>query len=169
MASIPMTRRLSISKERKEAILASILGPEQRSVAQAARDENINLNTLYSWKRQAVMKGKGMDKSKKSWSSSEKFHIVLECASLSEAQLAEYCRRNGLYPEQIKRWREICEKANLQSTEQVRETRRIEHLSQKKIRKLEQEIRRKDKALAEASALLILSKKVQAIWEEEDE
>jgi len=39
----------------------------------------------------------------------------------------------------------------------------------KRIRSLEKELRRKDKALAETAALLVLKKKVQEIWGDEDE
>jgi hypothetical protein len=40
------------------------------------------------------------------------FAVVLETAPLNEAELAEYCRRKGLYPEQIAAWREACRSAN---------------------------------------------------------
>ena len=41
---------------------------------------------------------------------------------------------------------------------------------QKQIKQLKQEIKRKDKALAEAAAILILRKKLNALWgEDEDE
>ena len=46
------------------------------------------------------------------WSSSDKFKMVLEAASLSEEELSGYCRRKGIYPEQIAQWRQACELAN---------------------------------------------------------
>jgi hypothetical protein len=92
----------------------------------------------------------------------------VETASLNEVELSAYCRRQGLYPEQISAWRDTCLQANASVSAKVD---RAQHNAQtKKIKQLEAELRRKDKALAETAALLVLQKKVQAIWgEPEDE
>ena len=99
-----------------------------------------------------------------SWSGENKLAVVIETAALNEEELAEYCRRKGLYVEQISRWREaaIAGAQTLRplSAEERRELQR----ERKKTRKLEKELRRKDKALAETAALLVLQKKTQAIW-----
>ena len=99
-----------------------------------------------------------------SWSGENKLAVVIETAGLNEEELAEYCRRKGLYVEQISRWREaaIAGAQTLRplSAEERRELQR----ERKKTRKLEKELRRKDKALAETAALLVLQKKAQAIW-----
>ena len=93
-------------------------------------------------------------------SSQDKFQVVLESASLNAAELAEYCRRKGLYVEQIKAWREAYEQANgpVQSIKTRRE-REEEKAAKKRIKQLEHELRRKDAALAETAALLVLRKK----------
>lgn len=93
-------------------------------------------------------------------SSQDKFQVVLESASLNAAELAEYCRRKGLYVEQIKAWREAYEQANgpVQSIKTRRE-REEEKAAKKRIKQLERELRRKDAALAETAALLVLRKK----------
>jgi len=52
------------------------------------------------------------DHTPEGWSSRDKFAAVLETAALSEAEVAEYCRKRGLYPEQIRAWRSACEQAN---------------------------------------------------------
>ncbi|MCY1308844.1 hypothetical protein D9M70_588830 [compost metagenome] len=97
--------------------------------------------------------------------------MVLESASLNEAELAEYCRRKGLYVEQVKAWRDACEQAN--SAVQPAKTRREreeEKAAKKRIKQLERELRRKDAALAETAALLVLRKKAEALWgKDEDE
>jgi hypothetical protein len=46
--------------------------------------------------------------------------VVLETAALNEAELAEYCRREGLFVEQIAAWREVCRTANANAAEQAR-------------------------------------------------
>ena len=102
-----------------------------------------------------------------SLSSAEKFSVVMETASLNEVELSEYCRRKGLYPEQINAWRESCMQANTSVSPKVDRARLT--TQSKQIKQLEAELRRKDKALAEAAALLVLPKKLRAIWEETED
>ncbi|CAM3500474.1 Transposase IS3/IS911 family protein [Cupriavidus taiwanensis] len=111
----------------------------------------------------------GDGKNPEVWSSEDKFAVVLETAPLNEAELAEYCRRKGLYAEQIAAWREACRSANANAGEQAREQLLQSKGDKKRIQQLEKELQRKEKALAEAAALLILRKKVQAIWGEKED
>jgi hypothetical protein len=76
--------------------------------------------------------------------------------------------RNGLYPDQIERWRLACEQAN--DTVSAREAglQKLQRGDRDRIRHLESELRRKEKALAEAAALLVLQRKARAFWGEED-
>jgi hypothetical protein len=103
-----------------------------------------------------------------SWAACEKFAAVLHCASLSAHGLSEYCRRNGLYPEQIERWRLACEQANDTASAREAGLQKLQRGDRDRIRHLESELRRKEKALAEAAALLVLQKKARAVWGEED-
>ncbi|MCW8128665.1 transposase [Microbulbifer halophilus] len=103
------------------------------------------------------------------WSSEEKFCIVLETAPMTEAELSEYCRKHGLYPEQIEAWKVACMSANAESDEQSKRSQKTSKAEKKRIKKLETELRRKEKALAETAALLTLSKKAEAIWGHNDE
>ncbi|MGF6852426.1 hypothetical protein OKW29_001312 [Paraburkholderia sp. CI3] len=80
-------------------------------------------------------------------------------APLNAAELAEYCRRKGLYPEQIAAWRAACQAADANAAEQAREQRHQSKDDKKRIQQLEKELQRKEKALAEAAALVILRKK----------
>jgi hypothetical protein len=100
-------------------------------------------------------------------SSEEKFAVVLESASLNEVELGEYCRRKGLYPQQIHAWRDSCLQANAPAAPKVDRTKL--KAQAKHIKQLEAELRRKEKALAEAAALLVLQKKVQALWEDPED
>lgn len=90
--------------------------------------------------------------------------VVLETANLTEIEFSEYCREKGIYPEQVKEWKEACvnandkEKANnSKADKELREERKAKE-------KLEKELARKEKALAETAALLVLRKKANAIW-----
>ena len=111
----------------------------------------------------------GNGKNAEEWSSKDKFGVVLETAGLNEADLAEYCRRKGLFVEQITAWRQACQEANAHAAERTQEQREQGKTDRKRIKQLEKELLRKDKALAEAAALIILRKKVQAIWGEAEE
>ena len=112
----------------------------------------------------------GKDAVPDDWSTQDKFLIVVETASLNETELAEYARKKGLYVEQIKAWKDACMNANGGIAKEAARLNRELKESQKERKKLEKEIQRKDKALAEAAALLVLSKKANAIWgDPEDE
>ena len=162
------------SAERKAALLKKLLPPINLSVAEVARQEGVSEMTLYAWRKQAraagaVVPGDGQQADQ--WSSQDKFRVVLESASLNAAELAEYCRRKGLYVEQINAWREACEQANsLAQPSKTRREREEEKAAKKRIKQLERELRRKDAALAETAALLVLRKKAEALWgKDEDE
>jgi transposase-like protein len=160
------------SEERKEAILRQMMPPENKAVSVLARESGITEQTLYTWRRQLKAQGMpvpGDGKNAEEWSSEDKFAVVLETAALNEAQLAEYCRRKGLYVEQIAAWREACKLANAHSAERTREQREQSKNDRKRIKQLEKELHRKERALAEAAALLILRKKAQAIWGEHED
>ena len=159
------------SQERREAVLKKMLPPHSRSIAELAEEEGISVGTLYLWRKQARAQGRLLpdgDSGPEGWGSAEKFAAVLESAALNEAQLAEYCRKRGLYPEQVKSWRMACEQANAWDQEQSRRLKAARSQDQQRLRELERELKRKDKALAEAAALLVLRKKAEAIWGEDE-
>ena len=88
------------SAERKEALLRRMMPPENTLVSALARETGITEQTLYAWRRQAKGRGAvvlGDGKNPEVWSSEDKFAVVLETAALNAAELAEYCRRKGLY------------------------------------------------------------------------
>jgi transposase-like protein len=155
------------SIERKSAVLNKLLPPHNLSIPEIANLEGISQGCLYNWLKQARMEGRPVPGSRKTttegWPSQDKFAVILETASLNAQELSEYCRSKGLYPEQIERWKQ----AFIQGMDQTRPEAESKE-SRKKIQKLEKEIQRKDKALAEAAALLVLQKKVRALWAEED-
>ena len=96
------------SPERKEAILQKMAPPHSLTVAELASQEGISTATLYNWRKAARGRGAVLPSNSAhpdKWSSEEKFRIVLETAPMTEAEVSEYCRRNGLYPEQIETWK----------------------------------------------------------------
>jgi len=106
----------------------------------------------------------GDGKQSDQWSSTNKFRIVLETAPLSEAELSAYCRMKGIYPEQVAQWRLICEQANAPMEAKQVAISEAEAKQVQRIRELERTLKKKEAALAEAAALLVLEKKAEAIW-----
>ena len=78
--------------------------------------------------------------------------------------MSEYCRAKGLFPEQVKQWRQILIQAHAEGETTDAAGAKLNKLQSKQIKRLEREVLRKDKALAEAAALLMLQKKVRALW-----
>lgn len=160
------------SEERKAAILQKMAPPNNLSVAELAREEGISDVTLYTWRNKARERGHVLPSNAKTpehWSSEEKFRIVLETVPLNAAELGEYCRKHGLYAEQIAQWKQACLGANDQADGRHKHNREQRKAERKRIHRLERDLRRKDKALAETAALLVLSKKAEAIWGHKDE
>ena len=154
------------SQELKDSLTARMLTPHNEPVPELARETQIPKDTLYGWRKAALGQVAVTDPSPSTpaLSSDAKFAIVIESSRLNAHELGEFCRTKGFFPQQVAAWRERCSAANAagpsradqeQSREQARE-----------IRQLRGELQRKEKALAEAAALLLLQKKVQALWGE---
>lgn len=148
------------------------MSPHNISIPQLSKEEGISDVTLYNWRKQARDKGLDMPGNKSQgaqWSSEARFAVVLETASMNEVQLSRYCRQKGVYAEQVAEWKRNCMEANRTNT--AIKTRSVsQKRDQQRIKQLEKELRRKEKALAETAALLVLRKKYNALWgQDEDE
>ncbi|GHG61459.1 hypothetical protein GCM10010919_05930 [Alishewanella longhuensis] len=162
----------SYSEERKQQILNKLLPPSNMTVAEVSRIEGIGLQTLYNWRDKAKQQGRPVPGSKPTsehWSAEAKFATVLETASLNEAELSEYCRAKGLFVDQVKAWKADALRGFMSSREQELEAKRQRQADHKEIKQLKGELRRKEKALAETAALLVLRKKLNALWENDNE
>lgn len=138
--------------------------PRNLSVAEVARQTGISAPALYGWRNQARAQGRavpGDGSNAQDWAAEDKFAVVVETMGLAEAELAEYCRQKGLYVEQVARWRLACMQANRDEDSRVSAATLLDE--RKRNRELEKELRRKERALAEAAALLVLSRKLEAL------
>lgn len=148
------------SKEFKDAVVTKIVNRGGQSIAEVCRQEGISLSAGRCWisERDRVpgMKNKN---SSGQWTAEAKLNAIVQSKNLNEEELGAFLRKEGLHSHQISGWRadvltalgSICRKPNKDNSVQ-------------RIRELERDLNRKDKALAEASALLILQKKVNLIW-----
>jgi transposase len=106
-------------------------------------------------------------KSPRSWSAEEKYRVVIDAAAVPEAELGEFLRKKGLHAAHLEEWRRLAKAALAPGG--GKGGRQAEMSDKKRIRDLEREVHRKDKALAEAAALLVLKKKLAMLWGDEDE
>ena len=152
------------SKEQQEAIVARYLN-SKLTLREFSEKEGLPKSTLYTWSRKFNVNDTSVMK-KSSLSAEQCFTIVLETATLTETQLSEYCRNKGLYPEQTRHWKQACIEANSPSNKTVP---KANPRDKKRIKELEKELHRKEKALAETAALLVLRKKFNALYGLEEE
>jgi len=141
------------------------------SVAEAAREAGISKQTLYVWIREAKIlgvssrakkKNRGRPRKSSRWSPEEKLRILNESSALSDEALGAFMRREGLHDADLLEMREAA-LAGLRPPV----LRRGLSPEEQELKTVKRELRRKEKALAEAAALLILQKKFQALMGEE--
>ena len=155
------------SIEFKEAIVQKMMPPNAIPVRSLSKESGVSDVTLYKWRKEFRDKGfavPGDDSRPDSWSAQDKLAVVNETAALNESELARYCREKGLYAEQVTGWRESALKGFERDEQLQQQQASGRKEDRREIKKLKSEVRRKDKALAETAALLVLSKKSQAIW-----
>ena len=159
------------SEEFKESIIQKMMPPNNVPVSQLVRETGISDVTLYTWRKKAVSKGvpvPGDGKNPDQWTPENKLAVIIETAALNQTEMAEYCRQKGLFAEQIQQWKAaFISSASAKPDSQPKQRKALSDEQKKDkqtIKKLERELNRKDKALAETAALLVLTKKAQEIW-----
>jgi len=164
------------SKQFKLKMLRQMVGPNAKSAVQLARETGVCHSTISRWlqaangvevvsnksKRKSDVPRPKPEKRPEDWTAEEKLHAVLEAAGLADEELGAFLRERGLHEVHLKDWRETV----LDSLNQHQRAGKGEN---NRIRRLERELRRKDKALAEAAALLVLQKKAREIWGDADD
>lgn len=145
--------------------MARLLPPESASPEVVAREIGISADTLERWRSKALQQPVG----ERVWTAAARLEAVISTAALDESARSAWCREHGVYAQQLQQWRENATQA-LAQPEEVRASPQQTRHDRRRIKELERELRRKDKALAETAALLVLSKKLEAIFpKDEDE
>jgi transposase len=146
----------------KEAMIAKMTGSEPKSATGLAEEMGVSQSTLSRWLREygrvgsTPMEGR-MEKQPRNWGPEQKLRAVVAYEALEEQQKGKYLREQGLYAVEIERWRrQVLAALEKKPSKGNPESRRV--------KELERELRRKEKALAETAALLVLKKKLQQIW-----
>ena len=177
---------MKYSHQFKSAMIHRLSGNNALSANRLSQEVGIPQTTLSKWLRNAsvvqperfqdsmnaFLKEGSIEKTMtqkrpKDWTPEEKLKAVLEASQLSEEDLGAYLRKKGLHESNLKQWRQEMLGALQAKTYSKKSSGKSAEA--KRIRQLEREIVRKDKALAETAALLVLKKKAQAIWGGEDD
>ncbi len=143
----------------KDKAVARLLPPESAALEDVSREVGIGVDTLQRWRSEAL----AQPARDRVWTAAARFDAVLTTAAMDEAGKSAWCRSNGLYTQELMAWRQSAVQA-LTKPEEARASPQQTRQDRRRIQELERELRRKDKALAETATLLVLSKKVAAIF-----
>ena len=149
----------------KDRAVARLLPPESAALAVISQEIGISVDTLERWHADALSKpARG-----RAWTAGARLEAVITTASMSESDKSAWCREHGVYPNELDQWRASCTTA-LSEPHEARASPQSTRQDRKRIKELEHDLRRKNAALAETAALLVLSKKLEAIFNKgEDE
>ena len=159
----------------KSRMMQRMAGTEAISANALSAEVGVSQATLSRWLRQGRTLGSMNKKNKKGARSprrrtaEDKFRIVLEAASLSAEALGEYLRREGIHTADLEEWREKATAAGTGALKDAKRKKSEQTPEARRIRELESELRRMEKALAETAALLVLQKKLRAYWAEKED
>jgi transposase len=149
----------------KNKVLAKLLPPSSVSLEHVSQEVGVSIDTLERWRSEALT----TPARERAWSASARLSAVITTTAMDEATRNAWCRENGVYPQELDAWRASATQA-LADPEEQRASPKETAADRRRIKELERELRRKDKALAETAALLVLSKKLEAIFHKgEDE
>jgi transposase len=151
--------------EFRRNLVHQVLTDKFKSVDQIAHENGVSRASLFRWVKAFGAESSGLIKRKvraHEWSAASKLKALLETQSMSEKELGEYLRRKGLYFSHLLQWKtEVLEEVKKQGKSKTPEK---EAALLRRIRELEREVQLKDKALKEATAILVLKKKAESIW-----
>lgn len=145
--------------------MARLLPPESSSVEHVSREVGVSVATLERWRADAL--ANGSTSTNQRWTAAARLQAVIVTAAMDEATRSAWCREQGVYPAELDAWKQDA----VAGLGEPRATSAVEaRQDRRRVKELERELRRKDKALAETAALLVLSKKLAAVFHEgEDE
>ncbi len=153
-----MTRPYSLAFKQK--MVERLTGNNAVSAVQLARETGIRQQNLSRWLQEArsLPYVASLPDSRPRWSVEQKAQLLADAAQLSGEQLTAYLTEHGVKLAEFEHWRAALQDDNHTST-----------AAGKRIRQLERELARKEKALAEAAALLVLKKRLQSLYPDEDD
>lgn len=149
-----------------------LLPPYNYSLRRIVNELSIGAATVSKWRKELVSEDllkEDVEQKTENFTAEQIFSFVIETSTMTEHELAEYCRSKGLFVEKVKKWRTISIQAHQSKAENQYKQDSIRRSDKKKIKALEKELARKNQALAETAALLVLREKFNALWETSEE
>jgi transposase-like protein len=161
-----------------QAVKKALMREDGISVKTIANELSIGYSTLQKWivqtKNHELESSDDLstneysmkhEKRPEDWSSQEKLAVIIKCGALDDNGESQLCREQGIFPHHIKQWTKDIIKSDISKNKTAPATSQMK----RKIKLLEKELNRKDKALAETAALLVLQKKVNHLWNQDGE
>jgi transposase-like protein len=158
---------MGYSRAVKVSILRRVLPPNNESIAKVSEEIGLNDQTIRNWVK-AASEGQLLSEetSPRFINAQEKYLLIKEAASISEADKGTFLRERGLHSEHLTLWdQELREMMNQKQDLKNQEVQALK----KRVIQLEKELHRKEKALAEATALLMLKKKFENVMMENED
>ena len=161
-----MRERREYTESFRQQALKRVYARGSRPIREVAEDINMSLGTLRNWMKADRDKSRAnaglQSKRPQDWSLADRLQILMESHGLDEEALNAFCREKGIFRHHLEQWQAAFTAGGaVDNRSQLRELKDTN-------KSLKRELNRKEKALAEAAALLVLQKKYQALWVEED-
>lgn len=157
-----------ISDAVKESIIRKAIGKKGAMIQAIAKENNVGFSSIKKWMKEYQLGQLNQVNTRhKAISRAVRLQHIFATASLDEDGIGVYCRERGLYAAQINEWKDaIMKESDEQKSEALLNELKKLRLENKQ---LKEDLNRKDRTLAETTALLILKKKANAIWGEHEE
>lgn len=152
---------MSFSQEFRESAVKRVLSGG--SVQDIAGEFGVSKFTLYQWVREQQPGGKP-SRVPSGLALQDKQALLLESRALLDADLGEWLRKKGLHSEHLEKWEKEISQAMAKNSEEQLRIKALE----KEIEDLKKDLNRKDKALAEVTAILALKKKLSHLFPDEE-
>src|SRR5215212_7411771 len=149
----------------RDRIVARLLPPESAAIDLVSREAGVSVGTLERWRAQTLAAPGGLASSQR-WTPAARLEAVITTAAMDEAARSAWCREQALYPADLDVWKQdaiagLGEPRTASAVEARQDRRRV--------KELERELHRKDKALAETAALLVLAKKLRVVFHKDED
>ena len=159
---------MAYSSAIREAALRKLCASHSPSASSVAREFGMDPKTLQKWRkwgRNKPEEGSSKPMRQQDWSLEKRFQVVIETSSMNDEEIGAYCRRHGIHANTIVLWRETCLNTIRERSKDESETVALKV----ELKEVKRDLKRKEKALAEAAARLILQKKMKELWGSENE
>ena len=150
---------------KEQALVKVYSRSNDQTIELVANELNINVTTLKDWMKQSKQASNKTasptSKRPMDWRPEERLSALQQSYSLLGDDLNTWCRERGVFAHQLEQWKiEFCSHGDIAGAREDAQSLRVLKIENQN---LERELLRKDKALAEAAALLVLQKKFRAL------